>query len=173
MIDSQVASEQQIPQPAGGSEKLTRFCWLRSPTSAMVTPRSTQYPTACLHPPEKPQQQLPEVIVHRFEEKLVIWLLEDILEVRQSDFVRRHGQLHQIRRLLVVEVVDNFGLPHLALRLEARRARCIKPNGLARLPLGPRLPVALGAVVPRSSRLSVADRHAAQSCSSPLSTQTR
>lgn len=85
----------------------------------MVTPRSTQYPNACPHPRKKnPHTQLPEVIVHGLEKELVIWLLEDILEVGQSDFVRRHRQLHQIRCLLVVEVVDNFGLPHLALRLE-------------------------------------------------------
>lgn len=103
---------------------------------------------------------LPEVIVHRFEEEFVIWFLEDIFEVCQSDFVRRHRQFHQIRRLLVVEVVDNFGLPHLGLRLRRGRQGA-SSRGPGRLPLGPRLPVALAAAVPWSSRLSLADRHAA------------
>lgn len=58
---------------------------------------------------------LPKVIVHRLEEEFVIWFLEDIFEVCEGDFVRRDIQLHQIRCLLVVEVVDNFGFPHLGL----------------------------------------------------------
>lgn len=94
---------------------------------------------------------LPEVIVHRFEEEFVIWLLEDIFEVCQSDFVRRHRQFHQIRRLLVVEVVDNFGLPHLGLRLRRGRQGASSRGPGSRLPLGPRLPVALAAAVPWSS----------------------
>lgn len=108
--------------------------------------------------------QLPEVIVHRFEEEFAIWLLENIFEVRQCDFVRWHRQLHQIRCLLVVEVVDNFGLPHLGQRLWRRGRQGASSRGPRRLPLGPRLPVALAAAVPWSSRFSLGDWHSAKSC---------
>lgn len=98
MIDSQVRDKtHDKPAGAGKQLKLTRECDAET------------------------LRELPEVIVHRFEEEFVIGFLEDIFEVRQSDFVRRHRQFHQIRCLLVVEVVDNFGLPHLGLRL--RRGR--------------------------------------------------
>lgn len=101
--------------------------------------------------------QLPEVIVHRFEEEFAIWLLENIFEVRQCHFVRWHRQLHQIWGLLVVEVVDNFGLPHLGQRLWRRGRQGASSRGPRRLPLGPRLPVALAAAVPWSSRFSLGD----------------
>lgn len=98
--------------------------------------------------------QLPEVIVHRFEEELAAGLLEDVFEVRQSDSVRGHRQLHQVGRLLLVQVVDNLGLPHLGQRLWRRGRQGASSRGPRRLPLGPRLPVALAAAVPWSSRWS-------------------
>lgn len=101
--------------------------------------------------------QLPEVIVHRFEEEFAIWLLENIFEVRQCDSVCWHRQLHKIWCLLVVEVVDNFGLPHLGQRLWRRGRQGALSRGPRRLPLGPRLPVALAAAVPWSSRSSLGD----------------
>ena len=42
------------------------------------------------------------------EEELVIWPVEDILEVGQGDPVRTHGQLDQVRRVLVIDVVDHL-----------------------------------------------------------------
>ena len=47
------------------------------------------------------------------EEELVIWPVEDILEVGQGDPVRTHGQLDQVRSVLVIDVVD-----HLDRRLQ-------------------------------------------------------
>ena len=55
---------------------------------------------------------LPEIIVHRFEEKFIVWLIEDMFEVRKSNPVSSDGQLDQVRSFLVVEVINNFGLPH-------------------------------------------------------------
>lgn len=65
----------------------------------------------------KQLKELPKVIVHRFEVKLVIWFLQHIFEVCESDSVRWNRYFHQIRCLLVVEVVDNLGLSHGGLRL--------------------------------------------------------
>lgn len=54
----------------------------------------------------------PKVIVHRFKEKLVVWFLESIFQVQKSDPFGRDGQFDQVWSFLVVEMVDNFSLPH-------------------------------------------------------------
>lgn len=54
----------------------------------------------------------PEVIVHRFKEKLVVWFLESVFQVQKGDPFGRDGQFDQVWSFLVVEVVDNFSLPH-------------------------------------------------------------
>lgn len=55
---------------------------------------------------------LPEVIIHGLEEKFVVGFIEDIFEVRESDSIRRNRQFDQVGSFLIIEVVDNFGLPH-------------------------------------------------------------
>lgn len=55
---------------------------------------------------------LPEIIVHRFEEKCIVGFIEGIFEVGKSNPVGSDGQLDQVRSFLVVQMIDNFGLPH-------------------------------------------------------------
>lgn len=54
----------------------------------------------------------PKVIVHRFKEELVVWFLEGIFQVQKRDPFGRDGQFDQVWSFLVVEMVDNFSLPH-------------------------------------------------------------
>lgn len=55
----------------------------------------------------------PEVVVHGLEEKLIVGPIEDVFEVGQRDFVGRDRQLDQIRRVLVIDMIDHFGLFHI------------------------------------------------------------
>lgn len=55
---------------------------------------------------------LPKVIVHRLEEELVVGFVEYPFEVCQGHPLGGHRQLDQIGRLLLIQVVDNLGLPH-------------------------------------------------------------
>lgn len=59
---------------------------------------------------------LPEVVVHGLEEKLIVGPIEDVFEVGQRDFVGRDRQLDQIRRVLVIDMIDHFGLFHITKR---------------------------------------------------------
>lgn len=54
----------------------------------------------------------PEIIVHGLEEKFIVGFIEDLFKVRQGDVFGRDWHLHQVWSLLVVQVVDNFRLPH-------------------------------------------------------------
>lgn len=54
----------------------------------------------------------PEIVVHRLEEELIAGSLQNALKVRQGDALGGQGQLHQVRRLLPVQVVDDLGLAH-------------------------------------------------------------
>lgn len=51
---------------------------------------------------------IPEVVVHRFEEKLVAWPIENVLEVPEGDIFWSFRYLHKIRRFFVVNVVNYF-----------------------------------------------------------------
>lgn len=55
---------------------------------------------------------LPEIIVHRFEEKCIVGFIEGIFEVGKSNPVGSDGQLDQVRSFLVVQMIYNFGIPH-------------------------------------------------------------
>lgn len=55
---------------------------------------------------------LPEVIIHRLEEKLVIRSVQGILEIPECHPISRHRKLDQIRGIFVVYVVDDFCFPH-------------------------------------------------------------
>lgn len=54
----------------------------------------------------------PEVLVHRLEEEFVVWLVQDLFKIQQSDIFGSNWYLHQIRRLLFVDVINNFGFRH-------------------------------------------------------------
>lgn len=61
---------------------------------------------------EAVMKSLPEIIIHRLEEKFIVGFIQDLLKVCQSDLLGRDWHFHQVRSLLVVQVVDNFRLPH-------------------------------------------------------------
>lgn len=57
----------------------------------------------------------PKILIHGFEEEFVVVdgpVAEDIFEIGQRDFLRRHGQLHQVGGLLFINVIDDFCLRH-------------------------------------------------------------
>lgn len=54
----------------------------------------------------------PKVLVHRLEEEFVVWLVQDLLKIQQSNVFGRYGYLHQIRRLLFVDVINDFSFRH-------------------------------------------------------------
>lgn len=54
----------------------------------------------------------PEILIHRLEEEFVVRLVQDLLKIQQSYILGSNGDLHQIRRLLVVDVINNFGFRH-------------------------------------------------------------
>lgn len=54
----------------------------------------------------------PKVVVHGLEEKLVAGFFEGIFQVGEGDRVSRDGDLHQVRSLLFVQMVDHFSFPH-------------------------------------------------------------
>lgn len=56
----------------------------------------------------------PEVLVHRLEEEFVVRLVQDLFKIQQSDFLSRYGNLHQVRRLLFVNVINYFSLRHVS-----------------------------------------------------------
>lgn len=56
----------------------------------------------------------PEVLVHRLEEELVVWLVQDLFKIQQSDIFGSNRYLHQIRRLLFVDVINYFGFRHVS-----------------------------------------------------------
>lgn len=66
------------------------------------------------------KSQLPKVVIHGLEEKLVVWSIEDILKVGQSHLIGWDGQFDQIGRLFVVDVVNDLGL-------HAGREMCARP----------------------------------------------
>lgn len=55
----------------------------------------------------------PKVLVHRLKEELVVWLVQDLFKIQQSDIFRSNWYLHQVRSLLLVDVIDYFGFRHL------------------------------------------------------------
>lgn len=57
----------------------------------------------------------PEILVHGFEKEFVAGLVQDLFEIQQRDFLSRDGDFHQVRRLLLVYMVDYFGFRHFAL----------------------------------------------------------
>lgn len=75
----------------------------------------------------------PEVIVHRFKEELVVWFLERIFQVQKGDPFGRDGQFDQVWSFLVVEMVDNFSLPHC--RPLGRSERWSSSAGVPQMPL--------------------------------------
>lgn len=54
----------------------------------------------------------PEILIHRLEEEFVVRLIQDLLKIQQSYILSSNGDLHQIRRLLFVDVINNFGFRH-------------------------------------------------------------
>ena len=52
----------------------------------------------------------PEVIVLRLEEKLEARAVEDVLEVGERNEGGGHGELHEVGRVLLVDVVDDLRL---------------------------------------------------------------
>lgn len=62
---------------------------------------------------KKNHSSSPEVLVHRLEEEFVVWLVQDLFKIQQSDVFGSNGYLHQIRRLLFVDVIDYFGFRHV------------------------------------------------------------
>jgi hypothetical protein len=57
-------------------------------------------------------RRVPEVVVHRFEEKLVVILVEYMLEVLECDCVDWFVDFDQVRRVLVFQVIDYLRLFH-------------------------------------------------------------
>ena len=62
---------------------------------------------------ESLQTHSPKVLVHGLEEEFVVGLVQDLFKIQQSDILGRNGYLHQVRRLLLVDVIYNFGFCHL------------------------------------------------------------
>lgn len=54
----------------------------------------------------------PEILIHGLEEEFVVRLVQDLLKIQQSYILGSDGDLHQIRRLLFVDVINNFGFRH-------------------------------------------------------------
>lgn len=54
----------------------------------------------------------PEILIHRLEEEFVVRLVQDLLKIQQSYILGSNGDLHQIRRLLFVDMINNFGFRH-------------------------------------------------------------
>lgn len=54
----------------------------------------------------------PKVLVHRLEEEFVVGLVQDLFKIQQSDIFGSDWNLHQIRRLLFVDVINYFGFRH-------------------------------------------------------------
>ena len=48
---------------------------------------------------------VPEVIIHRFEEKLVIWPIKCIFKVAERHTISSNWELNQIRCILVVDMI--------------------------------------------------------------------
>lgn len=61
---------------------------------------------------EKNHCSSPEVLVHRLEEELVVWLVQDLFKIQQRDIFGSNGYLHQVRRLLFIDVINYFGFRH-------------------------------------------------------------
>lgn len=55
----------------------------------------------------------PKVLVHRLEEELVVWLVQHLFKIQQSDVFGSYRYLHQVRRLLLVDVINYLGFRHL------------------------------------------------------------
>jgi hypothetical protein len=60
----------------------------------------------------KGADNLPKVIIHRLEEKLVIRSIESILKIPECHTICRHWEFYQIWSVFIVYVVDDFCLPH-------------------------------------------------------------
>lgn len=56
---------------------------------------------------------LPKVIVHWFEEKLLVSSIQLSFEIRKSDLPRILRDFHKIGRLFIVNIVDDFSLFHI------------------------------------------------------------
>lgn len=54
----------------------------------------------------------PKVLIHGLEEELIVGFIEDLFKVQQCDLFRGDGDLHQVRRLLFVDMIDYFGFRH-------------------------------------------------------------
>lgn len=110
----------------------------------------------------------PEIVVHRLEEELIAGSLQNALKVRQGDALGGQGQLHQVRRLLPVQVVDDLGLAHgsglwpggprtacsggPAGPLGRRRRLSARPSGSAQLRGRPRRQLPCSPAAPGSQR---------------------
>ena len=60
----------------------------------------------------EPQYALPEVVVHGFEEVFIVRTIEGRFQVVEGDAIGGQGQLHQVGRVLVVQVVYHLRFPH-------------------------------------------------------------
>lgn len=66
------------------------------------------------------QSSSPKVLVHGLEKEFVVWLVEDLFKIQQGDIFCSYGDLHQVRGLLLVDVIDDFGLRHLCAGEKSR-----------------------------------------------------
>lgn len=64
----------------------------------------------------------PKVLIHGLEEELIVGLIEDLFKVQQCDLLRGDGDLHQVRRLLLVDMIDYFGFRHFLCSFSLRRS---------------------------------------------------
>lgn len=112
----------------------------------------------------------PEIVVHRLEEELIAGSLQNALKVGQGDALGGQGQLHQVRRLLPVQVVDDLGLAHGSglgpggpraacsggragpLGRRRRQRRSARPSGSAQLRGRPRRQLPCSPAAPGSQR---------------------